>query len=93
MAAANAVGNKLPMFVIGKARNPRCFENIEKLSCRYRSQRKSWMDSVLFEEWVGDVNKKIQAKGRKVVLIIDNYLAHLIIENLSHLKLVRILHQ
>ena len=25
MAAANAMGNKLPMFVIGKAKNPRCF--------------------------------------------------------------------
>ena len=25
LAAANAVGYKLPMFVIGKAENPRCF--------------------------------------------------------------------
>ena len=55
LAAANAVGNKLPMFVIGK--------NIKKLPCRYRSQRKSWMESLLFEEWVRDVNKKFHAKG------------------------------
>ena len=88
LAAANAVGNKLPMFVIGKAKNPRCFKNIKKLPCRYRSQRKSWMDSVLFEEWVRDVNKKFQAEGRKVALIIDNCPAHPIIENLSHVKLV-----
>ena len=81
LAAANAVGNKLPMFVIGKAKNPRCFKNIKKLPCRYRSQRKSWMDSVLFEEWVRDVNKKLQIEGRKVTL------AHQIIENLSHIKL------
>ena len=52
LAAANAFGNKLPMFVIGKAKNPRYFKNIKKLPCRDRSQRKSWMDSVLFEEWV-----------------------------------------
>ena len=38
LAAANAVGNKLPMFVIGKTKNPRCFKNIKKLPCRYRSQ-------------------------------------------------------
>ena len=88
LAAANAVGNKLPLFVIGKAKNPRCFKNIKKLPCRYRSQRKSWMDSVLFEEWVRDVNKKFQAEGRKVALIIDNCPAHPIIENLSHVKLV-----
>ena len=41
LAAANAVSNKLPMFVIGKEKNPRCFKNIKKLPCRYRSKRKS----------------------------------------------------
>ena len=34
MAAANAIGNKLPMFVIGKAKNPRCFKNVKLLPCR-----------------------------------------------------------
>ena len=87
MAAASAVGNKLPTFVIGKAKNPRCFKNIKKLPCRYRSQRKSWMDSVLFEEWMRNVNKKFQPKGRKVALIIDNYPAHPITRVL-HVKLV-----
>ena len=76
------------MFVIGKAKNPRCFKNFKKLPCRYRSQRKNWMDSVLFEKWVRDVNKKFRAEGRKVVLIIDNCPAHPIIVNLSHVKLV-----
>ena len=84
LAAANAVGNKLPMFVIGKTKNPRCFKNIKKLPCRYRSQRKSWMDSVLFEEWVRDVNKKFQAEGRKVALIIDNCPAYPIIARICH---------
>ena len=82
MPAANAVGNKLSMFVIGKAKNPRCFKNIKKPLCRYRSERKSWMDSVLFEEWVRDANKKFQAEVRKVALIFENCLAHLIIEKL-----------
>ena len=31
LAAGNGVGNKLPMFVIGKANNPRCFKSIKKL--------------------------------------------------------------
>ena len=84
LAAANAVGNKLPRFVIGKTKNPRCFKNIKKLPCRYRSQRKSWMDSVLFEEWVRDVNKKFQAEGRKVALIIDNCPAYPIIARICH---------
>ena len=38
MATANAMGDKLPMFVIGKAKNPRCFKNVKFLPCRYRNQ-------------------------------------------------------
>ena len=44
------------------------------------------MDSVLFKEWVRDLNKKFQTEGRKVALIIHNCPAHLIIENLSHVN-------
>ena len=41
LAAANAVGSKLPMFVISKAKKPRCFKNIKTLPCRYRAQKKA----------------------------------------------------
>ena len=39
--AANAAVVKLPMFVNGKAKNPRCFKNIQTSPCRYRSQKKA----------------------------------------------------
>ena len=29
LAAANVVGNKLPMFVTGKAKNAKCFKNVK----------------------------------------------------------------
>ena len=29
LAVANAVGNKLAMFVTGKAKKPRCFKNVK----------------------------------------------------------------
>ena len=51
MASSNAAGDKLLMFFIGKARKPRCFKNIKFLPCRYRHQKKSWMDGISFEEW------------------------------------------
>jgi len=35
IAAANAVGEKLPMFVIGKSARPRYFTGIRNLPCRY----------------------------------------------------------
>ena len=56
LAAANAAGEKVPMFVIGKLKSPRCFKNIKHLLCCYRSQSKSWMDSILFEEWVHEID-------------------------------------
>ena len=87
LAAADGVGDKLPMFVIGKAKNPRRFKKIKKLPCRYRSQRMRWMNSALFEKWVKDVNKKFQVEGRNVAFIIEDCPAHPNIENLSHVKL------
>ena len=40
LAAGNAVGEKLPMFVIGKSAKPRCFSEVKNLPCRYRSQKR-----------------------------------------------------
>ena len=50
LAAGNALGQKLPMFIIGKANKSRCLKNLKHLPCRYRGQKKSWMDSDLFED-------------------------------------------
>ena len=33
MAAANAVGDEIPMFVIGKSQKPCCFKNVKFLPC------------------------------------------------------------
>ena len=40
LAAGNATGEKLPLFVIGKSSKPRCFSGVKCLPCRYRSQKK-----------------------------------------------------
>jgi hypothetical protein len=84
----NAVGEKLPMFVIGKSKKPRCFKGVRNLPCRYRSQKKSWMDSAHFEEWVREQDRKFECEGRKVALIVDNCPAHPTISNLKAINLV-----
>ena len=43
LASANAIGEKLPMFVIGKAKSPRYFKNVKHLPCRFLSRKKSWI--------------------------------------------------
>ena len=50
MTAANSLGVKLLMFVIGQAKKLRCSKNAKFLPCHYRNQRKGWMDGKLFEE-------------------------------------------
>ena len=83
LAAASMTGEKIPMFVIGKSKKPRRFKGIKQLPCRYRGQKKSWMDSELFEEWVRELDCKFEKEGRKVALIIDNCPAHPAIESLK----------
>ena len=88
LAAANAVGDKLPMFVIGKSAKPRCFKDIKSLPCQYRSQKKSWMDGSLFTEWVMQIDNKFVAEGRKIAIIVDNCPAHPNIDKLQAVELI-----
>ena len=83
MAAASATGEKLPMFVIGTSKNPRCFNCLKNLPCHYRAQAKSWMGSFLFEEWVKELDKRFVHEDGKVALIIDHCPAHTRIEGIN----------
>jgi len=87
MAASNAIGEKLPMFLIGKSAKPRCFKNRHNLPCRYRSQNKSWMDGVIFEEWIWELDREFDSQGRKIILVIDNCPAHPEIRGLKAINL------
>ena len=40
-AAASTVGEKLPIFVVGKSKKPKCFNEIRSLPRRYRHQKKT----------------------------------------------------
>ncbi|XP_004209703.2 tigger transposable element-derived protein 4-like [Hydra vulgaris] len=88
LASANALGKKLSMFVIGKAKSPRFFKNVKHLPCRYRSQKKSWMDGTLFEERVSETDRQLTKERLKIVLLVDNCPAHPIIDNLESIELI-----
>ena len=88
MAAANATGDKIPMFAIGKSKSPHWFRGVKHLPCRYRNQNKSWMDIVLFEEWIREMDTKFTKEKKKVALIIDNCPAHPTIDNLESIELI-----
>ena len=88
MTAASATGEKLIIFVIGKSKKPRYFKNAKQLPCRYRTQKKSWMTGILFEEWVRKLDSSFRAQSRKVPLLIDNCPAHPEIKNLTNINLI-----
>ena len=88
LAASNAAGEKLPMFVIGKAEKRRCFKSVTSLPCQCEPQRKSWMDSEIFSDYVGKLDTKFDAEGRKIVLIIDNCTVNPNVDNLKAIQLV-----
>ena len=50
MAAGSITRKKLPMFVVGKAKPPRCFKSVKSIPCCYWAQPKCWMLSELLEE-------------------------------------------
>ena len=64
LASANAAAEKLSMFVIGKAKNPRCFKIIQTLPWRYRSQKK--LDGQCISWRVNERSKcRIQSQRKK----------------------------
>ena len=88
MAAGNAIGEKLLLFVIGKSKTPRCFKHIKNLPCKYKSQKKSWIDSQIFEESVHKLDQTFRMEGRKIALLIDNCPAHPFVSDLTIVQLV-----
>ena len=80
MAAENAIGEKLSIFVIGKSKTPRCFKHVQNIPCKYKSQKKSWKDSQISEEWVHKFDGTFRIEGRKI--------AHPSVSNLTNVQLV-----
>ncbi len=86
MSCSNATGkHKLPLMVIGKAANPRCFKNVNRqaLPVQYCNQKNAWMDSHIFSDWfhqqfVPAVTKYLKERGVtvKALLLLDNAPSH-----------------
>lgn len=71
--------------MIGRYDKPRCFKNVKQLPIHmYRSNKKAWMTSTLFEEWISNWDKKL---NRKVALILDNCAAHPKLTSLKNIEL------
>uniref|UniRef100_H3AV61 HTH CENPB-type domain-containing protein n=1 Tax=Latimeria chalumnae TaxID=7897 RepID=H3AV61_LATCH len=67
LAANNDGSGKRKLLVIGKSGKPCCFNGIQ-----YTANKKTWMASTIFEEYVHTLYHDMIQQKRKVVLIVDN---------------------
>ena len=89
LVCANMSGSeKIPLYVIGKAKNPRCFKNVKTLPTQYEANKKAWITSELFSNWLRSLDRKFQHQKRKVTMIVDNCPAHPKVTGLKAIKLI-----
>ena len=90
LVGASMIGEKLPLFVIGKSVNPYCFRNVSSLPAIYRSQPSAWMDQIIFLEYLNKLDKRFETEKRKCIVFIDNCRAHPPQDNLKHMKALEV---
>ncbi|XP_043929608.1 tigger transposable element-derived protein 6-like [Protopterus annectens] len=78
MFCCNATGtNKRKVLVIGKSKQPRCFQNFSvQLYVDYVHSRKGWMNSSLFLDFVSKLNADILCQDPNILLLLDNASSH-----------------
>ena len=92
LLCANMSGTeKLPLLLIGKSKNPRCFKGIRTLPVNYQNNKKAWMTSDIFADWLKKVNTEMKVQKRKIVLFVDNCTAHNNMPDLDNVKLLYLL--
>ena len=86
---SNADGSeKLQPFIIGKAARPRAFnkQSGAQLGFYYRNNAKAWMTAHLYQDWIEKWDRKLQAEGRKILLLQDNFSGHIVPSNLQNIR-------
>lgn len=87
MLAANIDGSeKLEPLVIEKSAKPTCLKNFKYLPMTYCTNKKSWMTSQKFSEWLSTVTTQMEKKGMHSLLFVDNCTAHAWFPPLSHMS-------
>jgi hypothetical protein len=78
LTTANEDGSeRLPLLIIGKFAKPRCFKNVKKLPVEYYANKRSWMTSSIWNDWLLKWDSKLTRQGRrKILLLVDNCAAH-----------------
>ncbi|GFW31518.1 tigger transposable element-derived protein 6 [Trichonephila clavipes] len=78
---------KITPLVIGKSAKPRCFKGINSFPTKYHSNKKAWMTTELFNEWLVSLNSDMKRDKRHILLFLDNCTVYNNAPPLSNVKL------
>lgn len=74
----NVIGEFEKPLITGKSAKPRCFKHVDirNLPVNWKNNKRSWMTSSSFEEWLNKLNEKMKRQKRSVLLFLDNATSH-----------------
>ncbi|XP_037521718.1 tigger transposable element-derived protein 6-like [Rhipicephalus sanguineus] len=78
----------MKLTVIGRYQNPRCFKLAGSLPCTYKANKKAWMTSEMFLEFLTHLDRKMSSQNRNILLLLDQCAAHPKQVTLCNIKLV-----
>ncbi|GFV31767.1 tigger transposable element-derived protein 6 [Trichonephila clavipes] len=78
---------KITPFVIGISAKPRCFKGINSFPTTYRSNKKAWMTTELFNGWLVSLNSDMKRENRHILLFLNNCTVQNNAPPLSNVKL------
>ena len=88
MLCCSATGEKLKPLVIGNAARPRAFkQNIvipDNLPVTSKHNKKAWMTTAVFEDWLNQLNETMKKKKRRIILFVDSATSHVVSKKLSN---------
>ncbi|XP_021928999.1 tigger transposable element-derived protein 6-like [Zootermopsis nevadensis] len=90
LLCCNSRGEKLKPVVIVNAARPRAFKTnnvkLDDLPVIWCHNKKAWMTSKIYPEWLNEVNLKMKRANRKILLLVDNATSH-VSSNLSNVSI------
>ncbi|GFS53381.1 tigger transposable element-derived protein 6 [Trichonephila clavipes] len=77
LRAVNMGGSeKITPLIIEKSVEPRCFKGINSFPTKYRSNKKAWRTTELFNQWLVSLNSDMKREKRHILLFLDNCTMH-----------------
>ncbi|KAI6661358.1 Tigger transposable element-derived protein 6-like [Oopsacas minuta] len=77
--------DKLPHLIISKSKNPK--NKKLPLPVEYTHQKKAWINTQIFNDWLIQVNNKMKRRRRKILILADNFTAHRTPPPMSNVRL------